>query len=78
MTEDLTRLLEKISKACEVCNEYIVSPFRFRATIPEQNIIFNRLIAIDIMWIIGKPVVHIAGVEKNFQNAILISGKTSK
>lgn len=73
--QSVNNMLEKISRACEVCNEHSIPPFRFRASIPEGNITFNREIAIDIMWLSGKPALHIVDTETNFQNAVFISGK---
>lgn len=75
--QDRRQLLERISNAYEICNEHSIPPFRFRAPIPEDKITFNREIAIYIMWLNGKPVLHIVSRETNFQNAIVISGKTS-
>lgn len=77
ISQDVKRVLEKISEAYEVCDEHSVPPLRFRAIVPEENIILNREIAMGIMWLNGKPVLHLFLVERNFQNAIFISGKTS-
>lgn len=66
ITQDVKRLLEKISEACEVCDEHSVSPFSFRATLQEENIIFSREKEMNIMLLTGKPVLYTVDVETNF------------
>lgn len=49
------RILEKIKEACEICNEHAVPTFTFRASIPEENSVFNPEIAMYLMSVNGTP-----------------------
>lgn len=68
ISQDIRILLHNISDTCEICNEDAIPPFRFIATVLEENIAFNREIAMDIMWLRGKPLIQTVAVETNFQN----------
>lgn len=48
------KLLERITQSCEICSEHLITQFRFRASIPEEYIMFNREIEMDLMWLNGK------------------------
>ena len=65
-------ILEQISKACSSCAAYSNLPFRFRATIPPDKIIFNREVSIDFKWLNKKAVLHMLDTASSFQNATFI------
>lgn len=65
-------------KNCEQWWEYSVPLLRFRTSIPKHNIILNREIYIDLMWMNEKPVLNIVKTETGFQNATFIEGKTTE
>lgn len=44
---NIKHVLKEIS--CATCQEYHSGPFRFRASIPPDEILFNHEIAIDLM-----------------------------
>ena len=76
-TPKVQKLLEEISQHCASCTTFSVPPFRFRATIPPEDIIFNREVAIDLMWLNGKPVLHVVDTATNFQNAVFLKSKST-
>ena len=76
--ESVRKLIEQINKKCSVCSEHSVPPFRFRASIPPDEIIFNREVSIDLMWLDKKPILHIVDTATNFQNALFIRKKTAQ
>lgn len=53
VNNNISNLLKRISKECEICNEHSVAPFKFRAPMPEENITCQRQIPMNIMWING-------------------------
>lgn len=79
-TEKLYRVLERaghdierealkhINKVCEHCQKYGKSPGRFRFTI-RDDVSFNHSIIVDIMYIDGKPVLHIVDEATRFNAA---------
>lgn len=70
--------LNQITVACDLFQEYHSPPFRFRATLPSQNVVFIQEVSIDLMWLVGDPVVHVVDTNTGFQNAVFIENKTSE
>ena len=77
-TTSVKQLLDQISKACSSCATYSNPPFRFRATISPDNIIFNREVSMDLMWLNKRAVLHIVDTATSFQNATFIRSQSSK
>lgn len=50
-----------------MCNEHSVPPFMLRSAMEDEFFIFNREISMIIMWLNGKPVLHIVNVETTFK-----------
>lgn len=69
--------LEEISKACNNCSEYYFSTFRFRATIPPDELVFNMELAIDLMWLSGRPVMHIIDTHTLYQTGEFVKYKSA-
>lgn len=67
--------LHKISEACKICNEHSIHLFRFRESTPEENVVFNIEIGLDIMCLHGKLVLYIVAIESNYLTATFINGK---
>lgn len=74
----LLKILQEISIACQACAPYTVPPFRFRTTIPPDEIVFNRELAMDLMYLNKKPVLHVIDTATNFQNAVFIRSKSTE
>ncbi len=49
--EAARQLLEKITKACEINQMFSIPPQRFWVSLPPSDIVFNRKVALDLMWI---------------------------
>lgn len=73
--ESIHRMLHQISMACEQCREFTQRPFRFRASIPPNQIVFNHEVAIELMWLEGNPILHVVDTHTGFQNATILKGK---
>ena len=58
--------LEQLTKYCHFCQKYGKSPGRFRFTL-RDDIEFNYCVIIDIMYISGKPLLHIVDEATRFQ-----------
>lgn len=63
--------LDTISRNCQSCLTFSVPSFRFRATIPPEDISFTREVTIDIIWLNKKAFLHVLDTDRNFQNVIL-------
>ena len=69
---DLKGIIDSVSNACTRCKEFSAKPFRFRASIPDESVIYNHELALDLLWLAGKPVLHVVDVHTSFQNAIFV------
>lgn len=47
--QDTKQVSDKISEPCQICNEHSDPLLRFRASIPEEIIVFNMEIAMDLI-----------------------------
>eukprot|EP00171_Calliarthron_tuberculosum_P000237 IDg237t1 len=56
---DVLRELEEISKQCDPCQRIQHAPKRFRVSFGAEDVRFNERLFIDIMYLDGKPVLHI-------------------
>ncbi len=75
--DEATRpLLEKITKAYETCQTFSALPQRFRVSLPPSDIVFNREVALDLMWIEKKAVLHVVDIETGFNPATFLSSQT--
>lgn len=68
-TMEVRELLQNIAYNCEKCAEIFVLPFCFRTKLPKDEIMFNREIVMNLMWLNGKPVLDVVDTENNLQNA---------
>lgn len=50
--------LEELTRACDVCQRLSRAPGRFRVALPPEELIFNRTILMDLMFLDGQPVLH--------------------
>lgn len=70
-------MLDEISKACANCAEYHSCPFRFRASIPPEELQFIHELAIDLMWLSGQPVMCIIDTHTLYQTAEFVKSKSA-
>ena len=61
--------LEKIVAACEPCQKIKNAPLRFRVLLGHANVRFNAKSFIDIMYLDGRPVLHIVDEATRFSAA---------
>lgn len=70
-------MLKQITKACANCSELYSSPFRFRTSIPPDELQFNHELDIDMMWISGQLVLHIIDTHTLYQMGELTKSKSA-
>ena len=78
ISSDTKVVLEEISKACEACRRYSSMPYIFRVAMPIGEIVFNQEVAMDLMWIDGKAILHVVDAQTNYQNAVLLKGQSTE
>lgn len=67
--------IKEIMPACRSCRTYSKRLFRFCASIPPEKAVFNQELAIDLVCLDGKPVLHILDTHTHLQNTIPIRTK---
>lgn len=77
MTTDVRRALDEITEACKICAEHRTKPRRFRLTIGSDDFRFNHVVAIDVMYINNRPVLHIVDEATHYQAARFLRNMTS-
>lgn len=69
-------LLKDISKSCATCQKYSLPPERFKVSLPLDGITFNKDVALYLMWLDGKALLHVVDNPTNFSGAQLLRGHT--
>ena len=70
-------LLDDISKAFHACQVFSPPPTTFKVRFPD-DVIFNRRVLIDLMWIDGNPVLHVIDAGTNFSAARFFPAEDAK
>lgn len=71
------QLIDEIPAACNTCRSFKSSPLRFKATIPDDKVLFNHTISVDLVWLHEKPVLHIIDEQTGFRNACFLKSKSA-
>ncbi len=70
------KLLAEISDACSTCQHFARPPERFKVSIPEENIVFNHELALDLMWLDRKALLHVVDTQTHYMSAAFLKGQT--
>ena len=70
--------LEELSKRCDPCQRIQKAPTRFSVTFGAENVRFNERLLMDIMYIDGKPLLHIVDEGTNFSAARFLPDISTK
>ena len=74
--QNTRRILKEISEACSTCQKYSRPPERFKVSLPNDEIIFNHTLALDLMWLNSKAVLHVVDTQTHFSSAAFLRGQT--
>lgn len=74
--EKTRELLKEITEACETCKTFSAPPQRFTVSLLPSETFFNRQVAMDVMWIEGKAVLHVVDTETHFNAACYFKKQT--
>eukprot|EP00171_Calliarthron_tuberculosum_P018035 IDg18035t1 len=72
-TPETMKKLENLTESCDVCQRLSEQPGRFRVSLPNEEIVFNRVVLIDLMYLDSKSVLHIICKDTLFSAAIFLS-----
>ena len=74
-TDNTTKaILEEITKARETCQRFTPKPQTFKVSFP-QEIVFNLELALYLIWIRGKPLLHIVDLGSQSCAAEFFNGR---
>ena len=74
--EKTHKLLSEITKSCKTCQTFSAPPQRFTVSLPPSEIYFNRQVALDLMWIERRAVLHVVDTETHFNAAVFLKKQT--
>lgn len=74
---EVREAIKQITKRCKICSELASKPKRFKLTIGNENQAFNSVVAMDVMYLRGKPVLHIVDEATHFASAMFLKNVTS-
>lgn len=77
-TKEILKELEDITSKYDICQRLSTEPGRFRVSLPPGDIVFNRIVLLDIMSLLGKSVLHIVDKDTLFSAASVLSSERSK
>ena len=72
------RILERIVQECKSCQTHAPSTRRFKLSVGTGPLRFNHTIAIDVMYIEGRPVLHVVDEATHYAAAIFLKKVTSE
>jgi len=75
-TAETRAQLAEVTAECQVCQRLARAPSRFRVALPTQDIVFNHTVLLDLMYLDGKPVLHVVDKDTLFSAATLLQGET--
>lgn len=55
--------LQDVADACDVCQRLGKEPNRFRVALPHEDVCFNRLVLLDLMFLEGEAVLHVVDAD---------------
>lgn len=67
-------LLQEILDSCDACKQCLITPEHFKVSLPPDKIIFNKELAMDVMWLGNKAVLHVIDTDTHFNSASILKG----
>lgn len=74
--KETREMLDQISKSCSTCQTFSTKPQRFKVSMPNEKVVFNREVALDLMYLENKAVLHIVDIDTHFNSAQFLKGNT--
>ena len=69
--------LERIASECNVCQRNIAASSKFRTALPSEDVVFNRCLCMDIMFLEGMAVLHMVDKDTKFRAAAFLPEQTA-
>lgn len=75
-TPETRQLLGDISRRCHTCQTFGARPLRFKVAMPDEQLVFNEELSMDLMWLDGKAVLHMVDTATGFNAAETLPGQS--
>ncbi|CDF36525.1 unnamed protein product [Chondrus crispus] len=75
---EVLRTLKRISSTCDLCQRRSRAPHRFRVSLPDADVVFNRTLCLDLMYLDNTPVLHVVDKETKFSAAAFLGKETAE
>ena len=76
--EDVRKALESISQGCKSCQRNAPATRRFKISIGTGALRFNNIVAVDVMYIDGRPVLHVVDEATHYASACFLKKMTAE
>ena len=74
---EVLRALKQISSTCDLCQRRSRAPHRFRVALPDADVVFNRTVCLDLMYLENTPVLHVVDKDTKFSAAAFLEKETA-
>jgi hypothetical protein len=75
---DVRQAIDALSKECDVCSRTGTAPRRFKLTMGMDDVQFNHVVAVDVMFLDGKMVLHMVDEATHFQAASFLKNGSAE
>ena len=75
---EVLRDLEKIENTCDLSQRLSHAPNRFRVSLPGKDVVSNRTVRMDTMFLERKSVLHVVDKDKKFSAAAFLRSETTE
>ena len=70
--------INEIVNNCKTCQKFASKPRRFKLTMGSDSLKFNHIIAVDLMYLNGKPVLHVVDEATHYMAAVFLRKVSSE
>ena len=75
-TPQTRTMLGDITKACRVYTCFRPRLLSIQVSIPNEKVVLNHVVALDLFWADSKPVLHVVDIQTGFGNAQFVADQT--
>ena len=72
------RDLRRINETCHLCQRLAHAPHRFHVALPDEDVIFNRTVCLDLMYLDNSAVLHVVDKDTKFSAASFLAKETAE
>jgi hypothetical protein len=73
--EETRKILKDIVRSCLTCQTFASQPFRFSVRMPDEKLVFNDELSMDLLWLDGEPALHVVDTATRFGAAVFLEGQ---